>query len=81
VRRLLEKLFIWLGMVEEVALIFSWFLAVGIVAFVMVRIGIGMSDANDKDKCVVHSIGDIMLSPAYAIGCNISKERFNIHLN
>lgn len=59
----------------------SWLIVILIYSFILFRIGVGMHDANKSDECKVHSINDIIISPAYAIGCNMAKDRFDLKLN
>ena len=80
-RKLIEKLFLKMGMDEMTAEFFSWFAFIFLLIFICVRIGIGVHDANDPKECKAYSINDILLSPAYALGCNLAKDRFDLKLN
>lgn len=48
-------------------LLYSW---------IIFRLGYGIDSANDSNKCVVKSIGDVIIAPVYTIGCNLGKDRF-----
>lgn len=80
-RKLIEKYFLYLGMDQEPATVFSWLSAIILIAFIVFRIGEGVHEANDVSRCKASSINDILLSPAYALGCNLAKNRFDIRLN
>lgn len=41
----------------------------------------GNQDANNPKDCRVFSVNDVILSPMYALGCNMGKDRFDIKLN
>lgn len=41
----------------------------------------GYSQANNEKLCRATNIGEIILSPMYALGCNIGKDRFDQKLN
>ncbi len=56
----------------------TWILIYG---FCIGRIFYGMADANKESKCVIRSINDVILSPMYALGCNLAKNRWNKKLN
>lgn len=60
---------------------FAWATVVISLSFIAIRVGVGMYDANTFDKCRVNSISDLLLSPAYIVGCNLAKDRFDIKLN
>lgn len=59
----------------------SWLITIIFVLFLIIRIAIGMHDANDPSQCKANSINDILLLPAYALGCNLAKDRFDLKLN
>lgn len=80
-RKRIEKLLNWCGVDDVASEMFSWFIIIGIIGFIIARISFGMYEANDTGKCKAETIGDVILSPAYAIGCNISKKRFDFKLN
>ena len=52
-----------------------------LLLYMIIRLGSGISDANTSGKCVLRSIGDVMISPMYSIGCNLGKDRFEIKVN
>jgi len=87
VRNKIEKLYEWLGFENDntygagLARLLSWFTSFVIVVFVVARIGFGMADANNALLCRANSINDILLSPLYALGCNLAKDRFDVRLN
>lgn len=60
---------------------FSTFYGVVLTIYMIVRLGMGISHANHPKKCKLHSIGDVIISPMYTIGCNIGKNRFDIKVN
>jgi hypothetical protein len=41
----------------------------------------GAANANDKEHCIVRSIGDVIIAPMYTIGCNVGKDRFEVRVN
>ena len=49
--------------------------------YVIARVGYGLSDANEDTRCSIQSLSDVIVSPFYAIGCNLGKDRFLIKLN
>ena len=52
-----------------------------LVAWGITRFCFGMGLANDPQACRVRSIGDIVIAPAYTLGCNVGKNRFDWKLN
>ena len=55
----------------------TWFAFIIVWVFVIGRTWYGIAYANDPKHCHVKSIGDVLVSPFYAIGCNIGKDRFD----
>ena len=47
-----------------------------VYAFIIIRTGMGYEGANNTRECRVESIGDIVMAPFYALGCNLGKKRF-----
>jgi len=41
----------------------------------------GAAVANNDKHCRLRSIGDVIASPFYALGCNIAKDRFDQKIN
>lgn len=61
--------------------VFPVLIIVGIILYGASRLGYGIYNANDMSKCRVKSIGDVLIVPSYALGCQIGKDRFNVRLN
>lgn len=80
-QKLIIKILIKTGVDEFDAKFISFFTSLTIGILLVVQFCLGLAHANNPDKCNVKSIGDIIIAPTYAIGCNINKERFYIKLN
>ena len=80
-RKLINNKFLSFGMNESDAFALSMMATIIIYLAITVRVFIGMNEANDVGKCTASSINDVLLSPAYALGCNLAKDRFDIKLN
>lgn len=78
---LIEKFLIKIGIPKEPSEVLAGFIYTIILLFISVQLCYGLYQANDKDKCKVSSIIDVVISPAYALGCNLNKDRFDIKLN
>jgi hypothetical protein len=52
-----------------------------LTCYILFRIGLGINQANKGDKCTINSFADVMITPMYALGCNLGKDRFTIKLN
>lgn len=81
-----EKIYLRIGFpdndVDGIPAIFmAWITAFIVTGFIIFRIAIGIRDANIPTECKAESINDILLSPAYALGCNLAKKRFDLKLN
>jgi len=61
--------------------IFGMFYGVFLSIYIVTRFSIGISSANDPKECILRSIGDVLVTPMYALGCNIGKDRFEIKVN
>ncbi len=66
---------------KDSAAVATFFISLGIWGFIIVRTCIGLDNANKIEKCKVQSVGDVIIAPFYAIGCNIGKKRFDVRLN
>lgn len=82
--KLAKKLVIKFGMDKDddlntpmVAIVFM----IIFYTYVVINLYSGYNDANAEPKCKVQNIGQILVSPIYAIGCNLGKNRFNKRLN
>ena len=60
---------------------FSIFHGVILSCYILLRLSLGIHDANISYECRIQSIADIIITPMYAIGCNLGKDRFDIRLN
>ncbi len=67
---------------------YDWFinplpmiLAMGLLCWTVGRFTYGLLNANSLDHCRIRSIGDAIVTPMYAIGCNVGKDRFDIRVN
>ncbi len=80
-RKRLENYFKKIGIDDTGSEMFSWLTVVIIFICFSCRVHLGVQDANNPAECKVHSINDILLSPAYALGCNLAKDRFDLKLN
>jgi len=80
-RKLIEKKLVNLGIEDFIADIFSWYITIFIMGFFIFRVGIGMHNANEDGECIVRRVNDILISPFYAPGCNMAKNRCEYKLN
>lgn len=62
---------------ELLALLQGIFLSV----YIIFRFSLGVYGANSSTECRVKSIGDVIITPMYTLGCNIGKDRFDIKVN
>jgi len=77
-----EKIMKKIGINEGAALeVLSVLLLIVTWLFLVIRLGMGVHDSNKPNKCIVKNFNDIIISPVYAIGCNLGKDRFNKRLN
>jgi hypothetical protein len=58
-----------------------WSIIVLVLLYSLGRFSYGIYAANNKDRCIVNSIADVLIAPSYAFGCVIGKDRFNVRLN
>ena len=66
---------------EEVPHEFTSLLATFTIIWGLLSFILGVAVADNPDYCRMKSIGDFMIAPAYAIGCNIGKDRWDIRVN
>ena len=59
----------------------SFFYTVLLVSYIIARFTMGIVDANNPNRCILRSIGEIVIAPVYTLGCNIGKDRFEIKVN
>ncbi len=52
-----------------------------LVFYIAMRLTTGLHEANNPKGCILKSIGDVIITPMYALGCNIGKDRFEIRVN
>lgn len=52
-----------------------------LLTYIVIRFGIGYQNANNDNDCIIRSVGDVIITPMYALGCNMGKDRFEIKLN
>jgi len=69
------------GVEEDVSGFLSWIVTILFCFFVVVRVIEGVNEANDDKDCIVYSMSDVIISPFYAIGCQLGKNRFKVRLN
>jgi hypothetical protein len=70
-----------LGMNKDLQEVLASILIMIFWFYAIISFGLGAKLANNDKHCRVHSIGDVLTSPFYALGCNIGKDRFDQKLN
>ncbi len=58
-----------------------WAYGIFLAFYIAIRLGLGIFQANDYGKCRIKSIADVIVTPMYALGCNLGKDRFDVRLN
>jgi hypothetical protein len=66
---------------EDLVTTLGFFYGAFLVLYIVARLSYGISVANDPKECRLRSIGDVIIAPMYALGCNIGKDRFDIRVN
>lgn len=80
-RKIIKSFLLWFGLDEDGADILSWTVVIVLLLVMTVQFIFGISEANKENECKVSSFYDVLVSPAYATGCILNKDRFNIKLN